>query len=167
MILADVSVRRPVFATMGIAALVVLGIFSYRSMVVDLYPRSDVPLVSVTTTLAGASSEEMEARVTKIVEEAVNTVSGIDEMRSVTLEGYSRVIIMFLLERKPEDAAQDVRDKIGTILKDLPEGTDPPVVDKFDPDFTPVLLLSITGDRDLRELTEIAKKQVKEPLESL
>jgi len=167
MILADISVRRPVFATMGIAALVVLGIFSYHSMVVDLYPRSDVPLVSVTTTLPGASSEEMESRVTKIVEEAVNTVSGIDEMRSVTLEGYSRVIIMFLLERKPEDAAQDVRDKIGTILKDLPEGTDPPVVDKFDPDFTPVLLLSITGDRDLRELTEIAKKRVKEPLESL
>lgn len=166
MILADISVRRPVFATMGIAALVVMGIFSYRSLVVDLYPKTDFPLVTVTTTLPGAAPEEMEARITKIVEEAVNTVSGIDEMRSVTLEGFSRVIISFLLERKPQDAAQDVRDKVGTILKDLPEGTDPPIVERFDPDVTPVLLLAITGDRDLRELTEIAKKRVKEPIES-
>jgi HAE1 family hydrophobic/amphiphilic exporter-1 len=166
MILADISVRRPVFATMGIAALVVMGIFSYRSLVVDLYPKIDFPLVTVTTTLPGAASEEMEARVTKIVEEAVNTVSGIDELRSVTLEGFSRVIISFLLERKPEEAAQDVRDKVGTILKDLPEGTDPPIIERFDPDVTPILLLSITGERDLRELTEIAKKRVKEPIES-
>ncbi|MFI5396388.1 MAG: efflux RND transporter permease subunit [Candidatus Binatia bacterium] len=167
MILADVSVRRPVFATMGIAALVVLGIFSYRSLVVDLYPKTDIPVVAITTTLPGAGSEEMEARVTKVVEEAVNTVNGIDEMRSVTLDGFSRVIILFLMERNLEDAAQDVRDKIGTILKDLPEGTDPPVVEKFDPDFTPILLLAVSGDRDLRELTEIAKKRVKEALESL
>jgi HAE1 family hydrophobic/amphiphilic exporter-1 len=165
-ILADVSVRRPVFATMGIAALVVMGIFSYRSLVVDLFPKTDIPVVSITTTLPGAGPEEMETRVTKILEEAVNTVSGIDEMRSVTLEGFSRVIIVFLMERNLEDAAQDVRDKIGTILKDLPEGTDPPVVEKFDPDFTPVLFLSVAGDRDLRELTELAKKKVKEPLES-
>ena len=167
MILADVSVRRPVFATMGIAALVVMGIFSYRSLVVDLFPKTDVPVVAITTTLPGAGPEEMEARVTKVVEEAVNTVSGIDEMRSVTLEGFSRVIIMFLMERNLEDAAQDVRDKIGTILKQLPDNTDPPVVEKFDPDITPVLYLSVAGDRQLRELTEIAKKQVKERLESL
>ncbi len=167
MILADISVRRPVFATMGIAALVVMGIFSYRALVVDLFPKTDIPVVVVTTTLPGAGPEEMETRVTKLLEEAVNTVSGIDEMRSVTLEGFSRVIIVFLMERNLEDAAQDVRDKIGTILKDLPEGTDPPVVEKFDPDFTPVVFLSVSGDRDLRELTEIAKKRVKEPLESL
>jgi HAE1 family hydrophobic/amphiphilic exporter-1 len=167
MILADVSVRRPVFATMGIAALVVMGIFSYRSLVVDLYPKTDIPVVAITTTLPGAGSEEMETRVTKVLEEAVNTVSGIDEMRSVTLEGFSRLVIMFHMERKLEDAAQDVRDKIGTVLKDLPEGTDPPVVEKFDPDFTPVVFIAVAGDRDLRELTEIAKKRVKEALESL
>ena len=137
MILADVSVRRPVFATMGIAALVVMGIFAYRSLVVDLFPKTDIPVVAITTTLPGAGPEEMEARVTKVLEEAINTVSGIDEMRSVTLEGFSRVIVVFLLERNLEDAAQDVRDKIGTILKQLPEGTDPPVVEKFDPDTTP------------------------------
>ena len=167
MILADVSVRRPVFATMGIAALVVMGIFAYRSLVVDLFPKTDIPVVAITTTLPGAGPEEMEARVTKVIEEAVNTVSGIDEMRSVTLEGFSRVIVMFLLERNLEAAAQDVRDKIGAALKQLPDGTDPPVVEKFDPDTTPVVFLAVSGNRDLRELTEIAKKGVKEHLESL
>jgi HAE1 family hydrophobic/amphiphilic exporter-1 len=167
MILADVSVRRPVFATMGIGALVVMGIFAYRSLVVDLFPKTDIPVVAITTTLAGAGPEEMEARVTKVIEEAVNTVGGIDEMRSVTLEGFSRVIVMFLLERNLEAAAQDVRDKIGAALKQLPDGTDPPVVEKFDPDTTPVVFLSVSGDRALRELTEVAKKQVKEHLESL
>ena len=167
MILADISVRRPVFATMGIAALVVMGIFAYRSLVVDLFPKTDIPVIAITTQLPGAGPEEMEARVTKVIEEAVNTVSGIDEMRSVTLEGFSRVIVVFLLERNLEAAAQDVRDKIGAALKQLPDGTDPPVVEKFDPDATPVVFLSVAGDRDLRELTEIAKKQVKEHLESL
>jgi len=167
MILADVSVRRPVFATMGIAALVVMGIFSYRALVVDLFPRTDIPVVAITTTLPGAGSEEMEARVTKVIEEAVNTVSGIDEMHSVTLEGFSRVIILFRIERDLEAAAQDVRDKVGAMLGQLPDGTDPPVVEKFDPDVTPVLFLAVSGDRDPRELTEIAKKRVKDPLESL
>ncbi|HVN87337.1 MAG TPA: efflux RND transporter permease subunit [Candidatus Binatia bacterium] len=167
MILADVSVRRPVFATMGIAALVVMGIFSYRALVVDLFPRADIPVVSITTTLPGAGPEEMEARVTKLLEETVNTVSGIDEVRSVTLEGFTRVIVLFRIERELEAAAQDVRDKVGAILGQLPDGTDPPVVEKFDPDNTPILYLAVAGDRDLRELTEIAKKQVKERLESL
>ena len=167
MILADVSVRRPVTATMGIAALVVMGIFSYRSLVVDLLPRTDIPVVSVTTTLPGAGPEEVESRVTKVIEEAVNTVSGIDEIYSTTIEGFSRVVILFRFERGLEEAAQDVRDKIGTVVAELPEGTDPPVVEKFDPDNTPVMFLAVSGSRDLRELTEIADKQVKQAIESL
>ncbi|MBI4515458.1 MAG: efflux RND transporter permease subunit [Deltaproteobacteria bacterium] len=166
MILADISVRRPVFATMGIMALVVMGIFSYRSLVVDLFPHIDIPVIAVTTTLKGAGPEEMEAQVSKVLEEAVNTVSGIDEVRSITLEGFSRVIVVFHLERDLEAAAQDVRDKVATVLNQLPEGTDPPVVEKFDPDSTPVMMIAVSGNRDLRELTEIAKRQVKEPLES-
>jgi HAE1 family hydrophobic/amphiphilic exporter-1 len=166
-ILADVSVRRPVTATMGIAALVVMGIFSYRSLVVDLLPRTDIPVVSVTTTLPGAGPEEVESRVTKVIEEAVNTVSGIDEIYSTTIEGFSRVVILFRFERGLEEAAQDVRDKIGIVVAHLPEGTDPPVVEKFDPDNTPVMFLAVSGSRDLRELTEIADKQVKQAIESL
>jgi hydrophobic/amphiphilic exporter-1 (mainly G- bacteria), HAE1 family len=127
-ILADLCVRRPVFATMFVGVLVVLGWFSYMRLGVDLFPRVDVPTVMVTTFLPGAAPEETEARVTKPIEEAVNTVSGIDEMRSNTLEGVSRVIIEFKLERDLDAAVQDVRDKIGTVLDQLPDGTKPPLV---------------------------------------
>lgn len=167
MILSDLCLRRPVFATMLIASLVVLGLVSYSRLGVDLFPRVDIPTVTITTTLVGAGPEEMETRVTKPIEEAVNTISGIDELRSTTLEGFSRVVVIFDLERPLDAAAQDVRDKVATILDQLPEGTDPPIVEKFDMDATPIMLLTVTGPRSLRELTEIAKKRVKEPLEGV
>jgi HAE1 family hydrophobic/amphiphilic exporter-1 len=133
-ILADLCVRRPVFATMFVGVLVVLGWVSYMRLGVDLFPKVDVPTVMVTTFLPGAAPEETEARVTKPIEEAVNTVSGIDEMRSSTLEGVSRVTIQFKLERDLDAAVQDVRDKISTVLDQLPDGTKPPLVQKFDLD---------------------------------
>ena len=126
MILADLCVRRPVFATMFVGVLVVLGWFSYMRLGVDLFPKVDVPTVMVTTFLPGAAPEETEARVTKPIEEAINTVSGIDQMQSNTLEGVSRVIIQFKLERDLDAAVQDVRDKISTVLDQLPDGTKPP-----------------------------------------
>src|SRR4029077_3496731 len=130
--LVETCIRRPVFATMLIAFLVALGAFSYRKLAVDLFPNIDFPIVTVTTTLKGASVEEMESGVTKPLEEAVNTIEGIDELRSVTKEGLSQVILIFVLERNREAAAQDVRDKVAAIVSRLPEGTDTPVVDKFD-----------------------------------
>ena len=108
---------------MFVGVLVVLGWFSYMRLGVDLFPKVDVPTVMVTTFLPGAAPEETEARVTKPIEEAVNTVSGIDEMRSSTLEGVSRVTIQFKLERDLDAAVQDVRDKISTVLDQLPDGT--------------------------------------------
>lgn len=99
MILADVCVRRPVFATMLVGSLVVAGWFSYKSLGLDLMPKAEMPVVTVTTTLPGAGPEEVEAQVTKPIEEAINTVSGIDELRSVTREGLSQVIVMFVLEK--------------------------------------------------------------------
>ena len=167
MILSDFSVRRPVAATMLITSLLVLGIFCYLRLGLDLFPEFELPTVTVTTTLAGAGPEEIETTITKPIEEVVNTISGIDEIRSMTLEGLSRVVVFFELERKVDAAAQDVRSKVATIAADLPEGTDPPIVDKFDINAAPVLYLTITGDRTLKELTEIAKKQVKERLEGL
>jgi hydrophobic/amphiphilic exporter-1 (mainly G- bacteria), HAE1 family len=167
MILADLCVRRPVFATMFVGVLVVLGIFSYERLGVDLFPRVDIPTVMVTTLLPGAAPEETEARVTKPIEEAINTVSGIDEMRSNTLEGVSRVIVQFKLERDLDAAVQDVRDKISTVLDQLPDGTKPPLVEKFDIDAVPVLTLTVTGYQSIKELTEIARKKLKEPLESV
>jgi hydrophobic/amphiphilic exporter-1 (mainly G- bacteria), HAE1 family len=166
-ILADLCVRRPVFATMFIGVLVVLGLFSYERLGVDLFPKVDVPTVMVTTFLPGAAPEETEARVTKPLEEAVNTVSGIDEMRSNTLEGVSRIIIQFKLERDLDAAVQDVRDKISTVLDQLPEGTKPPLVQKFDLDAVPILTMTVTGYQSLKELTEIADKRLKQSLESV
>jgi hydrophobic/amphiphilic exporter-1 (mainly G- bacteria), HAE1 family len=166
-ILADLCVRRPVFATMFIGVLVVLGVFSYERLGVDLFPKIDVPTVMVTTFLPGAAPEETEARVTKPLEEAINTVSGIDEMRSNTLEGVSRIMIQFKLERDLDAAVQDVRDKISTVLDQLPDGTKPPLVQKFDLDAVPILTMTITGYQSLKELTEIADKRLKQNLESV
>jgi len=165
--LADVSIQRPVFATMLIMSLVVMGLFSYRMLGVDLFPNVDLPVVTVTTTLRGASPEEIETSVTKPLEEAINTISGIDELRSTSLEGVSIITVVFVLEKNGDVAAQDVRDKINLTLRDLPEGTDPPVVSKFEVDATPVMTLAVSGKRSLRELTEIAKKLIKEDIETL
>ena len=163
----DICIRRPVFTTMLVLGPIVLGLASYARLGVELFPNVDVPVVAVTTTLKGASVDEMESAVTKLVEEAVNTVSGIDELRSTTREGVAQVVIGFKLEKNGDIAAQEVRDKVGNLLPRLPVGTDPPVVEKFNMDATPVITLAISGRRPLREVTEIAKKQIKEDIEAV
>jgi HAE1 family hydrophobic/amphiphilic exporter-1 len=163
----DVCIRRPVFTTMLVMAPVVLGLASNARLNVELFPNVDVPVVVVTTTLRGASVDEVESAITKPVEETVNTVSGIDELRSTTKEGISTVVIGFKLERNGDIAAQDVRDKMSTILPRLPLGTDPPIVEKFNLDAAPVVTLAISGRRPLREVTEIARKTIKEDLETV
>ncbi|MBY0460100.1 MAG: efflux RND transporter permease subunit, partial [Gemmataceae bacterium] len=169
MALWDVCIRRPVFTAMLVLGPVVLGIASYSRLGVELFPNVDVPVVVVTTTLRGAGVDEMESSVTRPVEEAVNTVSGIDELRSTTKEGVSTVVIGFKLERNGDIAAQDVRDRVSTLLPRLPYGTDPPVVEKFNLDAAPVVTVVVSGGpgRKLREVTEIAKKQIKEDLEGV
>ncbi len=167
MIIADLCVRRPIFATMFVGVLVVLGWFSYERLGVDLFPKVDVPSVVVTTTLPGAAPEETEARVTKPLEEAINTVSGIDELRSNTMEGISQIMIQFKLERDLDGAVQDVRDKISSALNQLPDGTKPPLVQKFDLDAAPILTMTVVGYQSIKELTEIARRKLKEPLESV
>lgn len=165
--LVEICIRRPVAATMGIAFLVVLGLFSYRHLSVDLFPNIDFPIVVVNTTLKGASVEEMESGVTKVIEEAVNTIEGIEELRSTTKEGVSHVVIIFRLERNREAAVQDVRDKVAAVTAKLPAGTDPPVVMKFDVEASPILSIAVAGKRSLREVTELARKLIKEDLETL
>ena len=167
MSLADICIRRPVFATMLIAALVVLGLFSYAGLGVDLFPNIDLPTVTVTTTLNGASVEEMETAVTKPIEEAINTIDGIDELRAVIKEGISTITIQFVLEKNGNVAAQEVRDKVSTVLSQLPVGTDPPIIQKFQVDAQPIMRIAVSGKRNLREVSEIARKQVKEDIETL
>ena len=120
MILSDVSVKRPVFAIMMTAALIVLGAFSYWGLGLDLMPKTDSPVVNVSVNLPGASAEEVETQITKRIEEAVNTISGIDELRATSNQGGSNVTITFTLERDIETAANDVRDKIGAIVGQFP-----------------------------------------------
>src|SRR4051794_5959606 len=167
MTLPEICIRRPVFTTMLILFPLVVGVISYFKMGVDLFPNVDLPIITITTTRPGTSVEEMETGVTKRIEDAVNTVSGIDELRSTTKEGISSVVVQFVLEKNRDVAQQEVQGKINTILSQLPTGTEAPVVDKFDVDATPVLTLAVSSPRELKELTEIADKQVKDSLSSL
>ena len=163
----DICIRRPVFTTMLVMGPVVLGIASYSRLGVELFPNVDIPVVVVTTTLKGASVDEMESAVTKPVEEAANTVSGIDELRSTTREGLSQIVVGFKLEKNGDIAAQELRDKMSILYSQLPVGTDQPKVEKFNLDATPVITVAISGRRSLREITEIAKKLIKEDLEAV
>ncbi len=165
--LAEVCIRRPVFATMLIMMLVVLGLDSYRKLGVDFFPKIDFPFVSVTTVLPGASPEEVESQVSKRIEEAVNTVSGIDELRSISSEGVSMVQIAFVLEKDADIAAQEVRDKVAAILGDLPDDADPPIVDKVSTDASPVLSIVVSSPRDPREITKIVDDRIKQNIESV
>lgn len=156
--LAEICIRRPVFAAMLILSLVVVGTASYFRLGVDRFPSVDLPTVSVRTSLPGASAEEVETLVSQPIEEVVNTVDGIDEMRSVSGPGTSFIIATFKLDRDLENAAQDVRDRVSTVISRLPEEVRPPVVQKFNNDSTPVMVISLSGERSLRELTELADK---------
>ena len=167
MSLADVCIRRPVFATMLIMALVVLGWFSFARLGLDLFPNVDFPVVTIKTTLKGASVEEIESGVTKPIEEIVNTIEGIDTLRSTSKEGLSVVVVQFVLSKDSAVAAQEVRDKVSTIVSRLPQGTDPPIMEKFDVDAAPIMSVVVAGNRNLREVTEIAKKQIKERIETV
>lgn len=163
--LAAICIQRPIFASMLILALVVIGAASYLQLGIDRFPSVDLPTVVVRTALLGASPEEIETEVSQRIEEVVNTIEGINELRSISGTGASIVIVTFNLDRDIDAAAQDVRDRVATVLRDLPDDADPPVISKFDNDLTPVLTLALSGDRELRELTELADKIVKVQLE--
>src|SRR5438477_604233 len=163
--LAEICIRRPVFAAMIVLSLVVVGSASYFKLGVDRFPSVDLPKVSVRTNLPGASPEEIETLVSQPIEEVVNTVDGIDNLRSVSVQGSSIVIATFNLNRDIDTAAQDVRDRVATVVRDLPPDTKPPVIAKFNNDSTAVVTVALSGDRSIRELTEYADKVVKVQLE--
>ncbi len=165
--LADTSIKRPVFATMFIMALVVLGLVSYGSIGVDLFPKVDFPIATVTTTLKGASPEIMDVDVTDRIEEAVNTINGVKTITSASQESSSRVTIEFVLERDIDLAVQDVREKVAAIRAKLPDDIDEPVIEKVDADSSPVLWLNISGHRSIRDLSTYADEVLKEQLQKI
>ena len=165
--LADLSIRRPVFAVMVIGALVVLGLISLGRLGVDLFPRVEFPYVSITTTLEGAAPDTVETEITDIVEENVNTISGIRQLRSISSEGFSQVNVEFELEEDIDVKAQDVRDKTAIALQDLPDDIDSPIIEKVDPDASPILSIVVAGDIPIGKLTTYADEVAKEAIQKI
>ncbi len=165
--ITDVAVSKPIFTTMMILTIVVLGAFSYFRLGVDLFPNVEFPFVIIQTTLRGAGPEEVESSITKPIEEAVNTISGIEDIASTSYEGLSIVMVKFILEKNGDVAAQEVRDKVNSAQRQLPQGTDAPMIAKFDMGATPVLNVVVYGNRDLIDLTQLARKKIKENIETV
>ena len=175
--LAELCVRRPVFASvLSLVILVVGGVF-YTQLGVDQFPKIDLPAVVVLTTLPGSSPEDVEREITDKIEGAVNTISGIDELRSNSSEGLSQVVIQFKLEKNVDVASQEVQQKVNAVLAELPQGIDPPIVQKFDPDAQPVLFIALNAattvkdgvrhEVDVSEITDVADRLVRRRLESV
>jgi HAE1 family hydrophobic/amphiphilic exporter-1 len=158
--LSELCVRRPVFATVLVMSLVVLGAFSFRDLGVDLFPRADPATVNIALQLPGASPAEMSTSVVEPMEQALSSVAGIDEMQSRINEGTATITVKFVLERDISDASNDVREKVAGAMKVLPPQVLPPIIQKVDPDSDPVLSLALSSSSmSLRALTEIADKQ--------
>ena len=166
--LAELCVRRPVFASVLSLVILVVGGVMYTRLGVDQFPKIDFPAVVVVTRLPGASPEDVETDVTDKIEGAVNTISGIDELRSNSSEGVSQVVVTFILEKDINVAAQEVQQKINTALVELPRGIDPPIVQKIDPDATPIFFLALNAKgKTTREITDLADRVVRRRLESV
>ena len=164
--LAALCVRRPVFASVLILSLVTVGIFAFSRLGIDQMPNVDIPTVAITTRLPGAAPEQVETEITDKIEEAVNTISGIDQLSSTSAEGISQVIVTFLLDKSGDVAAQEIRDRVNRILPLLPRTITQPVIEKQDPDAQPILTMALTADASIRDITEIADKQLRRGLES-
>jgi hydrophobe/amphiphile efflux-1 (HAE1) family protein len=165
--LASLCIRQPVLTCVLMLVFIVIGVFGYASLGVDQFPKFDFPAIVVTTTENGAAPEEIETELTDKIEGAVNTISGIDELRSTSSQGVSLVIIVFDIDKNPDVAAQEVRDHINNVLPDLPKGIDPPVVSKVDPDASPIMLVTLTSPGSIRDTTELADKRVRRQIESI
>jgi hydrophobic/amphiphilic exporter-1 (mainly G- bacteria), HAE1 family len=166
--LSGVAIRRPVFTTMVMVGLVVLGIFSYRRLPIDQFPNVDIPVVTVQTVYQGASAESIEREVTRRMEEAFNPVEGVDRITSISLEGVSQIIVEFDLGRDVDVASQDIRSKIEGIRRELPDAIEAPVVGKFDVGALPVMSLALSSStRPIVELTTVADETVRRALESV
>jgi HAE1 family hydrophobic/amphiphilic exporter-1 len=165
--LATLSIKRPVVAVMMIAALVVFGAVSYPRVGVDMFPNVEFPVVTVLVVFPGSDPETMESKVADPIEEEINTLGGIRQLRSVNLEGVTQVVAMFELEVSADQAVQDIRDRVARIERDLPEGIEPPVVQRLDIGAAPVVTLALAGDMPVQDLTRLADKTVKQRIQRI
>ena len=165
--LAEICVRRPVFATVIILSLVVIGFFSYTNLGVDRFPKVDFPNVTIVVREDGASPEEIETDVVDKVEEAVNTISGIDTLSSASYDGVGQIIVTFQLEKNIDVAVEEVRAKVNGVIPDLPLDIKAPVIDKVDPDASPILNIALSATGNIRDITEYADKRLRRQIESI
>jgi HAE1 family hydrophobic/amphiphilic exporter-1 len=167
--LAALCVRRPVFATVLILVLVVFGLFAYTKLGLDRYPKIDFPIITITTRQPGSAPEDIETQITDKIEEAVNTINGIEELRSTSSEGISQVFVQFVLEKDGDVAAQDVRDKVNRVMPELPKDIEQPTVEKLDPDSTPILTIAVSSPppTSIRDITEYCDKVLRRQLETV
>jgi HAE1 family hydrophobic/amphiphilic exporter-1 len=168
MILSDISIKRPVFATMMMVALVVLGVVSYKRLAIDEYPDITYPVVIAQTSYPGASPEVMMREVSKPIEEALNTVQGIKEITSTSLEGVSIVRLQFNLGVDVAVAQQDVQAKVARIRRALPEDIQEPIILHFDPNDRPIMAVALrSAERPIREITDLASEVVQTRIEAI
>jgi HAE1 family hydrophobic/amphiphilic exporter-1 len=166
--LSGVAVRRPVFTAMMMFGLIVLGIFGFRRLPIDEFPDVDIPVVAVQTVYPGASPETIEREVTRRLEEAFNTVEGVDRITSNSLEGVSSIVVEFDLGRNGDLASQDIRARIDGVRRELPTEIEAPVVQKFDPSAQPILSLALSSSTlTVPELTTLADETIRRRLESV
>ena len=165
--LADISIKRPVFATVMVSVLAVFGVWGYKQLSVDMYPEVEFPIVTVTAVYPGADPETIESRVIDKLEESISSVNGIKAMRSTSMENVGFVVVQFELERKADQAVQDVRDKVASALKNLPSDLEPPVVERVDIGAAPIIAIALSADMPKRDLTQIAKDVVKQRLQAI
>jgi HAE1 family hydrophobic/amphiphilic exporter-1 len=167
MFLSDTSVKKPVFATILTLALVFFGILGYQRVGIDLYPKVDFPMVTITTTLFGAAPEVMDTDVTDPIEEQVNTIEGVKHITSTSGYGFSQIVVEFELYRNIDSVVQDVRAKVDLAKRKLPTDIDPPVIDKIDVNAIPILWLSMRGNLSLQKLGMLADEVLRPQLESI
>ena len=165
--ISELSITRPVFSVMVIAAMVVFGLVAYFRIGIDLFPSVDFPIVTVSVFYEGSDPETIETDVTDTIEEAVNTISGIKSLRSESVTGLSMTFVEFELGRDINVAAQDVRDKVAAIRAELPLGIEEPVIEKFDPDSAPIMAITLAGPESIRELTRYADDVIKPQIEGV
>ncbi|HQB65662.1 MAG TPA: efflux RND transporter permease subunit, partial [Fibrobacteraceae bacterium] len=168
MSLAQVSIRRPVLMTVLSIGVVLLGFFGFSNLGIREYPSVDSPVITVTTSYSGANAAVVEAEVTEVLEEAINSASGIKTLTSTSQDGRSRIKVEFDVGFDMETAANDVRDRVSRVQRRLPDAADAPTISKSDADAQPILMLSLLSDkRDAMEISEIARNQVKERLQTI
>lgn len=165
--LPEIAIRRPVFATVLSLLILLVGAVAFNGLTVREYPRIDEPNVTVTTTFGGASSEVIETQVTKVLEDSLAGIEGVDIITSISRQEQSQITVRFKLERDPDSAAADVRDKVSRVRQRLPQEVDEPVIAKVEADAQPVIWLALTSDAMTSlELSDLANRAVKPRLQT-